>query len=104
MPTLLTIVYLANILVSIFCKNIFFLTVAVICFALMLALNAENGISKLRFAVQIVLHSVCFAGVLCYERNYGAYINDYKIILAEIALLTILFFANLRFKKAVENT
>lgn len=103
MSALLFVFYLANILVAAFYKNIFFLAVAIICFTLMLALNAENGISKLWFAVQLVLHSVCFAGVLYYERNYGAYINDYKIILAEIAMLTIIFFANLRFKKA-ENT
>lgn len=103
MSALLIVFYLANILVTAFYKNIFFLAVAIICFTLMLALNAENGISKLRFAVQLVLHSVCFSVVLYYERNYGAYINDYKIILAEIAVLTIFFFANLRFEKA-ENT
>ena len=103
MSALLFVFYLANILVAGFYKNIFFFAVAIICFMLMLALDAENGISKLWFAVQLVLHSVCFAGVLYYERNYGAYINDYKIILAEIAMLTIIFFANLRFKKA-ENT
>lgn len=103
MSALLFVFYLANFLVAAFYKNIFFLAVTIICFTLMLALIAENGISKLWFAVQLVLHSVCFAVVLYYERNYGAYINDYKIILAEIAMLTIIFFANLWFKKA-ENT
>lgn len=93
------LLYFTNLLIAVLSKNIFFYTVVIISMSLVFTLDAENGISKFRFAIQLILHSACFAVVLHYERNYGAYINDYKIILAEIALLTLLFFANLHIKK-----